>query len=133
MTEPRQDAPSNLRYTDDHEWARLDGDIVTIGVTAFAQDALGDLTYVELPDAGDSVDKGDGVGVVESVKTFSDLYAPVGGEIIEVNTAAADDPTTINTTPYTEGWIVKIKVTSTDEFEALMDATAYLKHLESED
>lgn len=117
--------PSDLKYASSHEWARLDGDVVTVGITDHAQEALGDLVYVELPDVGDTVAAGDEAGVVESVKAASDIYAPVSGEIIAVNEALGDTPEIINTDPYNEGWIYKIRVSDVSELDNLMSGEEY--------
>lgn len=117
-------APDNLRYTRDHEWVRLQGDIATVGITDHAQEELSDVVFVELPDMGD-IDKGSPVAVVESVKTASDIYAPIAGEIVEVNLDLVADPAKINTDPYDGGWIYKIKVSDPSQVEALMDASSY--------
>lgn len=117
--------PANLKYASSHEWALLDGDIVTVGITDHAQDALGDLVYVELPTVGDAVSQGDEAGVVESVKAASDIYAPVSGEIIEVNEALADSPEIVNSEPYEGGWLYKIRVSDVAELDALMSAEEY--------
>lgn len=115
--------PQELRYLSTHEWVTIDGDVATIGITDFAQDALGDVVYVELPAVGDTFTAGEIFGSIESVKASSDLYAPVGGEIVEVNTALQDDQSPINKDPYGEGWIIRIKP-SGDEGE-LLDAAGY--------
>ncbi len=115
--------PSDLRYAKSHEWVRVDGDEVVVGITDYAQDALGDVVYIELPGVGDSFAPGDVFGVVESVKASSDLYAPVGGEVVAVNTALEDDQSAINTAPYGEGWMLRLKP-SGEEGE-LLDAAAY--------
>ena len=117
--------PSDLKYASSHEWARLDGDVVTVGITDHAQEALGDLVYVELPEVGDTVAAGDEAGVVESVKAASDIYAPVSGEVIAVNEALGDTPEIINTDPYNEGWIYKIRVTDVSELDNLMSGEEY--------
>ncbi len=117
--------PNDLKYASSHEWARLDGDVVTVGITDHAQEALGDLVYVELPEVGDTVAAGDEAGVVESVKAASDIYAPVSGEIIAVNEALGDTPEIINTDPYNEGWIYKIRVTDVSELDNLMSGEEY--------
>ncbi|MEJ6568216.1 MAG: glycine cleavage system protein GcvH [Akkermansiaceae bacterium] len=117
-------APDNCRYTPDHEWVRLDGDIVTIGITDHAQDELSDVVFVELPDLGD-VDKASPVGVVESVKAASDIYAPLAGEVVEVNLDLVADPSMVNSDPYDGGWIFKMKIDDTAQYEALMDASSY--------
>lgn len=117
--------PEELKYAASHEWARLDGDIVTVGISDHAQDALGDLVYVELPSVGDSVQAGDEAGVVESVKAASDIYAPVSGEIVEVNEALADAPEIVNTAPYTDGWLYRIRISDVSELDKLMSADEY--------
>ncbi len=117
--------PSDLKYATSHEWVRLDGDIVTVGITDHAQEALGDLVFVELPEVGDEVGAGDEAGVVESVKAASDIYAPVSGEVVEINAALEDTPELINTDPYGEGWMYKIKVTAVDELDDLLSADEY--------
>ena len=109
--------PEELQYTESHEWVRIDGDTATIGITDHAQDELGDVVFVELPDEGDTFDAGDSFGTVESVKAVSDLYTPVGGEVVEVNSALEDAPEHINEDPYGEGWIVKLR--TTDEADLL--------------
>ncbi len=117
--------PANLKYASSHEWALLEGDVVTVGITDHAQDALGDLVYVELPTVGDAVSQGDEAGVVESVKAASDIYAPVSGEIIEVNEVLADSPEIVNSEPYEGGWLYKIRVSDVAELDALMSADEY--------
>ena len=114
-----------LKYATSHEWARLDGDIVTVGISDHAQDALGDLVYVELPSVGDSVQAGDEAGVVESVKAASDIYAPVSGEIVEINETLADSPETVNSAPYTDGWLYRIRISDASELDKLMSADEY--------
>ena len=122
--------PANLHYTDDHEWISVEGDIATVGITQHAQEALGDLVYVELPEAGKTVAKGDSFAVVESVKAASEVYAPLSGEITEANEALTNAPETINASPYDTGWIVKIKLSNPEETSALMDAASYTKLLD---
>jgi len=117
--------PEELKYAASHEWARLDGDIVTVGISDHAQDALGDLVYVELPSVGDSVQAGDEAGVVESVKAASDIYAPVSGEIVEINEALADAPEIVNSAPYTDGWLYRIRVSDVSELDKLLSADEY--------
>ena len=109
--------PEDLQYTKTHEWVRTEGDTATIGITEHAQDELGDIVFVELPDEGDTFDAGESFGTVESVKAVSDLYAPVGGEVVEVNSALEDAPERINEDPYGEGWIVKLR--TSDEADLL--------------
>jgi len=120
------DIPGDLKYTNDHEWVRLeeDGSIV-VGISEHAQEALGDLVFVELPDVGQELNRGDGLAVVESVKAASDVYAPVAGTVEAVNEELADEPERINTDPYGDGWIARLAPTSRDELEDLMDAKAY--------
>ena len=103
------DIPEDLQYTESHEWVRIEGETATIGITDHAQDELGDVVFVELPGEGDTFDAGESFGTVESVKAVSDLYAPVGGEVVEVNSALEDAPENINEDPYGEGWIVKLR------------------------
>ena len=117
--------PADRRYTAEHEWIKLEGDRYTIGITAFAQDQLGDIVYVELPKVGERVEAGKAFGVVESVKTASDLYAPVSGEVLEVNQVLQSEPETINDDPFDRGWMIKIKADSAADVESLLDATAY--------
>jgi glycine cleavage system H protein len=113
-----------MHFSKDHEWVRLDGDVATVGITQYAADALGDVVFVETPDAGKVVTKGDGFAVVESVKAASDVYAPVSGEVIEGNAALASAPETVNADPEGEGWFAKIKVAGTST-DGLMDRAAY--------
>lgn len=121
--------PEELQYTKSHEWVRTEGDTATIGITDHAQDELGDVVYVELPEEGASFDAGDSFGTVESVKAVSDLYAPVGGEVVEVNSALEDSPEKINEDPYGEGWIVKLRTSGEG---ALLSAEEYQKILAEE-
>lgn len=117
--------PNDLKYASSHEWARLEGDIVVVGITDHAQEALGDLVFVELPEVGDTVAAGDEAGVVESVKAASDIYAPVSGEIVAINDALSDSPEIINSDPYGEGWMYKIKVSDVSELDNLLTADEY--------
>ena len=117
--------PENLRYTSDHEWILLEGDIATVGITDHAQEELTDVVFVELPDEGRSCDAGDPIAVVESVKAASDIYCPIAGEIVAGNTDLEADPSLVNTGPYDGGWIFKVRVNDTAAVEALMDAGAY--------
>src|ERR1700730_1405494 len=117
--------PADLRYTKDHEWIRLEGDIATIGITDFAQRELGDIVYVEVETIGKQLDAGAVFGTVEAVKTVSDLFLPAGGTITELNPALANSPELVNNDPYGEGWMVKMKVSKVSEIENLMDAKAY--------
>ncbi len=118
-------APSDRRYTETHEWHKLDGETLTIGITQHAVDELTDITYVELKEAGTTLDAGDSIGEVESVKATSDVYSALPGEIVEVNGALSDDPSLINQDPYEKGWLVKIKVSDTGRMDGLMEAAAY--------
>ncbi len=118
-------APQNLRYTKDHEWARLDDDVVTVGITAYAQDQLGDIVYVEAPEAGARVAAHETFGTVESTKSVSDLVSPVTGTVSETNDRLVTDPAVMNSDPYGEGWIMKVAVTNPSELQALMTAEAY--------
>lgn len=118
--------PADLKYTKDHEWLKLlEGDEAIIGITDFAQNSLGDITFVEVPEVGDSFEAGESFGVVESVKAASDLYMPVDAEVVEVNEDLQDSPESVNNSPYEDGWILKIKLTNPDALEALLDAAAY--------
>ena len=116
---------SGIKISEDHEWVSLDGDVATIGITDYAQNALGDVVFVELPEAGASFSKGDEVAVVESVKAASEIYAPLSGEIMEVNGALEDAPDKINESPLDDGWLFKIKVSNAGELDELMDEEAY--------
>jgi glycine cleavage system H protein len=124
-------APSDLRYTKTHEWVRLDGDVATIGLTDFAQNELGDITYLELPEVGDALTQSEPFGVVESVKAASDIYAPVDGEVVERNADAVDSPEVINSSPYDRAWLIKIRLASPDQVESLMASDAYDTYAES--
>ncbi len=120
------ETPSDLKYASTHEWARDEGDgTVTVGITDHAQDSLGDVVYVELPEIGTNVSAGDEAGVVESVKAASDIYAPVSGEVIAINELLENAPETINDSPYDDGWFFKIKMSDPEELEDMMDADAY--------
>jgi glycine cleavage system H protein len=122
--------PDDLRYTDDHEWARVKGENVTIGVTDYAQEQLGDIVFVEMPSSGDSFKKGDEFGTVESVKAVAELYMPIDGEVVQVNQALENAPELLNQSPYADGWIIEIKPDDMSQLEALLDRDAYLKLLE---
>jgi glycine cleavage system H protein len=117
--------PADLRYTKDHEWVKLDGDIATIGVTDFAAGQLGDVVFADLPAPGRSVDQFATFGVVESVKAVSDLYAPVSGEVTEANEALKSNPELVNSDPYGEGWMIRVKVADAAQVDGLLDAAAY--------
>jgi glycine cleavage system H protein len=120
---------SETRYTEDHEWIALDGDTATIGITNHAQEQLGDIVFVELPEVGATLSKGDEAGVVESVKAASEVYAPVSGEVVEVNAALGDEPATVNSDPTGAGWFFKLKLSDRSEFDGLMDEAAYRAHV----
>lgn len=123
--------PQDLQYTKSHEWVRQEGDTATVGITDHAQEELGDVVFVELPAEGDSFDAGESFGTVESVKAVSDLYAPVAGEVVEVNSALEDAPEKINEDPYGEGWICLIEPDDPSQFDLLLDASAYSALIES--
>jgi len=125
--------PEDLKYTQEHEWVQLEEDVVTVGITDFAQDALGDVVFVELPEVGSEVEAGKSFGVVESVKAVSDVYAPVSGEVIEVNEDLPDTPELINTSPYDDGWMIKVRLSKPSQLDDLMDAEAYQAFLEEEE
>lgn len=124
-------SPADRRYTKTHEWVSLDGDVATIGVTDFAQSELGDITYLDLPDVGTAIAENAALGVVESVKAANDIFSPVDGEVVERNDAAVDAPETVNTSPYGDAWLVKVRISDPAKFEALMDAAAYDAFAES--
>ncbi|MEZ7836359.1 MAG: glycine cleavage system protein GcvH [Flavobacteriales bacterium] len=117
--------PSDLRYTADHEWVKIDGDIATVGVTDFAQGELGDIVFVEVETEGEQLEAEEVFGTIEAVKTVSDLILPLAGEVIEFNEALEDDPALINSDPFGDGWIIKLKMSNVADFESLMDAEAY--------
>ncbi|MDD4210035.1 MAG: glycine cleavage system protein GcvH [Bacteroidales bacterium] len=119
----------NLKYTKDHEWLKVDGDEAFIGVSDFAQHELGDIVFIDVPTVGETLEKEETFGSIEAVKTVSDMYMPISGEILEFNEALEADPAIINTDPYGEGWIIKIKITNPTEIKDLMDATAYKAEL----
>lgn len=116
---------TNIQFTKDHEWVRLDGDVATVGITEHAQDALGDLVFVELPESGREIKEGEAVAVVESVKAASDVYAPLGGVVLETNAAIVENPSLINSAPEGDGWFFTMRVADTASFESLLDAAAY--------
>ncbi len=117
--------PSELKYTKDHEWVRVDGDIATIGITDFAQSELGDIVYVEIETVGESVDQEAVFGTVEAVKTVSDLFMPLTGEVLELNDALEGNPELVNSDPYGDGWLVKVKIADASQLNDLLDAAAY--------
>jgi glycine cleavage system H protein len=120
-----------MRFTKDHEWVELDGDIATIGITAYAAEQLGDVVFVEVPEAGKTVKAGDGLAVVESVKAASDVYAPVSGQVVESNAALSDSPETVNAAPEAAGWFAKLRLANPADVEALMDRAAYEAFLQT--
>src|SRR4051812_12036666 len=117
--------PADLKYTKSHEWVRVDGDVATIGITDFAQSELGDIVYVDLPTPGRVLNSGDSFGSVESVKTVSDAYAPVSGEVVEVNQALGAQSELLNSDPYGKGWMVKIRLSDPSQADSLLDSSAY--------
>ena len=121
--------PQELKYTEDHEWVRVEGDTATFGITDYAQGELGDVVFLELPDEGDDVKQHETFGSIEAVKTVADLFAPLSGEVLEVNGSLEDEPETINKDPYNTGWLVKIKMSNPEELDGLMDAEAYTQHI----
>ena len=121
-----------LKFTKDHEWVEIDGDVATVGITQHAQDQLGDLTFVELPAPGKRLEQGDAAAVVESVKAASDVYAPVAGEVIAANPSIVDDPSIVNADPMAKGWFFKLKIANASQLDDLMDEAAYHALLEQE-
>ena len=117
--------PANFKYTKDHEWISVEGDIATVGITDFAQGELGDIVYVEIETEGETLDQEEVFGSVEAVKTVSDLFMPVSGEIIEFNSALEADPELVNTDPYEKGWMIKVKLSNPSELDGLLDAAGY--------
>jgi glycine cleavage system H protein len=117
--------PAGLKYTKDHEWAKIEGQVVTVGITDYAQGQLGDVVYLDLPEVGAEVKQDETFGTIEAVKAVSDLFSPVTGIVIEVNSALADQPETVNRDPYAEGWMVKIKLSNPSELDDLLDADGY--------
>ncbi len=125
--------PDDALYTKTHEWIRIDGDTAAIGITDHAVDQLGDLTFVELPESGSSVKTGERFGEIESTKTVSDLYAPLGGEVVEVNDGLADDVGPIASSPFNDGWLIKVRLSGADGREHLLSAAEYAAHIETEE
>lgn len=124
--------PQGLHFTKSHEWAKIEGDTATIGVSDFAQGELGDITYLELPETGTTITQGEPMGVIESVKAASDLYSPVTGEVIEGNPEVVQSPDLVNTSPYDKAWLLKVRLTDPSQISNLMDSTAYEKFVEEE-
>jgi glycine cleavage system H protein len=121
--------PEDIHYVQSHEWAKTEGDRVRVGITDYAQDQLGDIVFVELPDVGETLEKGAEFGTVESVKAVSELYMPIGGEIVSVNTALEDSPEFVNNSPFSDGWMIEVKPDDSAELDSLMTKDAYLKTL----
>jgi glycine cleavage system H protein len=121
--------PDDVRYAESHEWARSEGDRVKVGITDYAQDQLGDIVFVELPEVGDTFDKGEEFGTVESVKAVSELYLPVAGEVVAVNSSLEDSPEKVNNAPYGDGWMIEVKADNPSELDGLMSKEAYLETL----
>ena len=117
--------PAELKYTKEHEWVKVDGNIATVGITDWAQGELGDIVFVELPDIGAEISQMDAFGTIEAVKAVSELYAPIGGKVVEINSALDDDPMAINKDPYGEGWMIKVEVSDASQLEQLLDANGY--------
>ncbi|MDG0866722.1 glycine cleavage system protein GcvH [Candidatus Lucifugimonas marina] len=122
--------PEELKYSKEHEWVRMNGNIAEVGVTVFAQESLGDVVFVDLPEEGSDVEQFAKFGEIESVKAVSDLFSPVGGKIVEVNSAATDAPEVVNEEPYGSGWLIKVELTDTAQLDELMDAATYQATLE---
>lgn len=127
------DIPDDLKYSEEHQWVQVEDDIALIGISDFAQEQLGEIVFLELPEVGDQLQSGKSYGVVESAKTASDLYAPISGEVIEVNVELPDSPEVINSSPYEEGWMVKVKLIDHTELDDLLDAASYEEMIEDED
>ena len=117
--------PTDVKYTSEHEWIRVEGDIAYVGITDYAQEQLGDIVFVDIPTEGETLNAGDTFGTIEVVKTISDLFLPVSGEVLEQNTTLADQPELVNQDPYGEGWIIKLKTAADADFDSLLDAEAY--------
>jgi glycine cleavage system H protein len=124
--------PSELRYTKEHEWLKIDGDAAVIGITDWAQGELGDIVFVELPDVGTEVEQMGAFGTIEAVKAVSDLYSPVSGKVVEINPALDDDPMVINRDPYGDGWMIKVELSDRGQVEQLLDAAGYIKLVEQQ-
>jgi glycine cleavage system H protein len=132
VEEDVMDFPDELKYTEDHEWILMEEEVATIGITDFAQEQLGDVVFVELPEVGDILEAGKSFGVVESVKAVSDVYAPVSGEVVEINEELPDEPEVLNNSPYEDGWMIKLKLSEGIALEGFMDATAYQEFVEKD-
>lgn len=127
------DTPEHLVYAESHEWVRAEDGVAVVGITDYAQDSLTDVVFVELPSVGDVLDAGDVFGAVESVKSVSELYAPVAGKVVEVNTSLEDEPEKINDDPYGDGWMIKVEMRDASELETLLDAAAYAAQTQGDD
>ena len=125
--------PEDLRYSESHEWTKADGDNLKVGISDYAQDQLGDIVFVELPEVGDTLDKGAEFGTVESVKAVSELYMPIGGEIVAVNASLEESPELINNTPYTDGWMIEVKLADNAELNGLMSRDDYVEFLKGKE
>jgi glycine cleavage system H protein len=121
--------PDNLKYTKDHEWLRIEDGVAVVGITDYAQSELGDIVFIEFPEKGKSYSQNDSMGTIEAVKTVADLFAPVSGEIVEVNEELSDNPELVNKDPYDKGWMLKMKISDPSEADALMDSAAYKEHV----
>lgn len=124
--------PEDLKYSKEHEWVRINGNVITVGISDYAQDQLGEIVFVELPDEGEEFEKGDAFGVVESVKSVNDVYSPVAGKVIEANDPVLDSPEIVNEDPYGEGWLVKLEVSNLQEVKELMTAQQYEAYIKEE-
>ena len=122
--------PDDLKYSKEHEWVRMEGNVAQIGVTVFAQDSLGDVVFIDLPDVGTEVGQFEKFGEIESVKAVSDLFSPIAGTIVDANSAAIDNPETVNTDPYGSGWLIKVEISDPSQLDELMDAETYETKLE---
>lgn len=122
--------PADLKYTEEHEWLRVEGNTAEIGITDYAQGELGDIVFVELPSVGDEIERGNSFGTIEAVKAVSDLYAPISGKVTEINESLEDDPTVINRDPYGDGWMIKVQIGDSSEVEKLLTADAYKDSIE---
>ncbi len=122
--------PASVRFTKDHEWVKVDGDTATVGITTYAAEQLGDVVYVELPEVGRTVKKGDGAATVESVKAASDVYSPVSGEVLEINGDLTDNPATVNSAPEASGWFMKLRLADRSELDGLLDEDGYREYVE---
>lgn len=127
------DIPDDLKYSEEHQWVQFEDNIVMIGISDFAQEQLGEIVFLELPEIGDQLQSGMPYGVIESAKTVSDLYAPVSGEVLEINDELPDSPEIINSSPYEDGWLIKVKLRDPTELEDLFDAASYEEMIEDED